>query len=56
MEKKHIGPIYKNEDDLGISEAPPPGQKLLSPYDSPLRTVQFWLYKSSSGPHRFEDI
>jgi hypothetical protein len=46
----------KNEGDLDISEAPPPGQKILFPYDSPLRIVQFWLHKSSSGPYRFQDI
>jgi len=39
MEKKHIKLTLKNEGDLDISEAPSPGQKLLLPYASPLRTV-----------------
>src|SRR5436190_23661184 len=48
--------LKKNKYYLGISEAPPPGQKLLSPYDSLLCTVQFWLHKYSSVPNRFEFI
>ncbi|EZA57628.1 hypothetical protein X777_02180 [Ooceraea biroi] len=60
MEKKHTEPIKKNEGDLDIFEAPPPGQKLLSPYVSPtnhenvnLHNMHFWAVEN---PHWLRQI